>query len=425
MKPYYLIELLHILWNLFPRKEYASVDGKRIKIVARGEYDDKRRRFCGAKVQIEGTTHHGEIVIWAGDELPQGDFESTVLHIAPFESASILRSGGEPIPQVVERPDPACCAAYAGLREGSRDASCSRHIAGAEKHERIALFTRLMADRLYGKYGEVMTVFEQSEQNWLQTVYVMLFRAMGKPYNTEAFGELARRVGYKHLCWEKGALQNAEALLLGASGLLESYEEDQYIGDLKSTFAHYCRKYDIVPMRAGEWNLGRNRMCGIPVLRLAQLASFFTDRDFMLDSTLRCHTVEDIHRLFDVEASVYWSTHYKPGETGAFHRKKIGHERANVMGINFIVPMQFAYGVYMADEAMKEGALDLLEKINPENNGILDKWRRGGTLTENAFDTQAILQIDKQYCRGGYCWRCPVGKRVVKEVYRQQSAQKM
>ncbi|MCD8073388.1 MAG: hypothetical protein LUE10_09610 [Alistipes sp.] len=95
------------------------------------------------------------------------------------------------------------------------------------------------------------------------------------------------------------------------------------------------------------------------------------------------------------------------------------------MGINFIVPMQFSYGVYMSDEGMKEGALDLLEKINPENNGILDKWRRGGTLTENAFDTQAVLQLDKVYCKQGACWKCPVGKRVVKELYRQQSAQKM
>lgn len=422
MKPHYQIEVLHILWNLYSETEYLSPDGRTIEVLQHGEYDEKKHCFSNARIRCGDETYHGEIVIWGGDEMPPGNFENTILHVTPFPSASILRNDGQPVMQVIDTPDPVCSAAYEELKAGLGEARCSRHTAALGTHERIALFTRLMVDRLYGKYREVMEVYRESDQNWTEAAYAMLLRAMGKPYNTEQFGELARRVAFKVICKERSSIENVEALLLGGSGLLEMYDDDKYILELKKTFEHQCHKYGIVPMRPGQWNLGKNNTMGIPVLRIAQLANFFTANDFIFDNILKCNTIHEAQRYFDTEASVYWSTHFKPGEKSISRLKKLGADKANTMAINFIVPMQFAYGISMSDESLKEKALDLLEKINPESNKIIEAWKMMGTLPENAFDSQAILQINKEYCVKGLCWLCPVGRRVIKEVYRGLSA---
>lgn len=416
--------MLHVLWPLMAPQEYTTVEGVRVMVLQNGEYDERRGKFCGAKIRIGDNIHHGEVVIWAGDSLPAGSFESTVLHVAPYRSASILDNDGEPISQVHFEPDPVCQAVYGNLREGAHEAGCGAYIASMESLDRLSLFTRLMVDRLYRKYTEVRNVFEECDKNWSETLYVMMLRAMGKPYNTEAYGELARIVPYKYICLQRSSLMNIEALLLGASGLLEAYQDDQYIRELKTTFKHQCNKFGITPMRAGQWKI-RQKPGGHPVLRLAQLATLLTNRDYLFDAVRQCDTVEDIHRFFDTEASLYWSTHYIPGEDSVFRPKKLGHERANVMGINFIVPVQFAYGVAQGDDVMKEKAFGLLEKINPESNRIIDRWRSKGVLTENAFDTQAVLQLHNDNCMKGRCWMCAVGKRIVKEAYARQTAQKM
>lgn len=425
MDPRYHTELLHILWNLYPQTQYTTTGGETITVMANGEYDEKKRRFCGAKIKQDENIYHGEIVIWSGRELPAGDFESTVLHVTPVPSASLMRHDGQPVMQVIAAPDPVYCELYRELRTGGQS-FCGRYVSGMERHQRISLFTRLMVDRLYNKYRIVMGFFEECEQNWNETLYMALLNAMGSPDLKEPYTELARRLKYKYLCREKRTVIDLEALLLGTAGLLEKYEEDSYTRSLKETFRHLHNKYGITPLRPAIWDQGRSNPNGMLTLRLAQLAAFFFKEDYIFERTIRCRTVADIQNLFDVSASMYWSTHYIPGAaTTVFRKKRLGAERANVLGINYVVPVLFAYGVYQNDEARKEAALELLEKINPEQNKHVNHWRSKGVLAENAFDTQAILQLHKQYCLNGLCWNCPVGKRIVKERYKCQAAQKM
>ncbi|MCC8020170.1 MAG: DUF2851 family protein [Rikenellaceae bacterium] len=425
MNSRYQTELLHILWTLYPQTEYTTPGGETITVLRHGEYDENRMRFCGAKIKHGDNIYHGEIVIWSGRELPAGDFESTVLHVTPVQSASILRHDGQPVMQVIDVPDPVYCELYRELRQG-RQSSCGRYVAGLESHQRLSLFTRLMVDRLYNKYRDVMRFFEACEQNWTETVYMALLNAMGSPDLKSPYTELARRLKYKYLCREKRTVIDLEALLLGTAGLLEKYEEDSYTRDLKETFRHLHGKYGITPLRPAVWDESKNHPNGMVTLRLAQLAAFFFKEDYLFENTIRCRTVADIQQLFDVAASMYWSTHYKPGAAAnVFREKRLGAERANVLGINYVVPVLFAYGVYQSDESRKEAALELLEKINPEQNKYVNHWRGNGVLPENAFDTQAILQLHKEYCLKGLCWMCPVGKRIVKERYGMEAAQKM
>lgn len=85
--------------------------------------------------------------------------------------------------------------------------------------------------------------------------------------------------------------------------------------------------------------------------------------------------------------------------------------------------MMFAYADYTGDEKLKETALDLLEKINCEDNKFINAWRAGGVVMESAFDSQAMLQLNNEFCRKGLCWQCPVCKRVLRKAIAQQESE--
>ncbi|MDA6840385.1 DUF2851 family protein, partial [Escherichia coli] len=71
----------------------------------------------------------------------------------------------------------------------------------------------------------------------------------------EAFLRLARKVPYKIVLRERLAPHAVEAMLLGASGLLELYRGDAYTLDLRRSFEYLAAKYGIEATDASEWAL--------------------------------------------------------------------------------------------------------------------------------------------------------------------------
>lgn len=413
------IELLKMTWASCSDKQYTARSGEIITINRRGEYDDLTDRFRGAEIKTGESSYYGDIIICADDYPPAGSLDSVILHVSPAESTGFIKSDDTYVPQAIINPDPVYRAVYETLKKGCADRGCSRFIARQDSHQRIALFTRLLLDRLKRKSDEIKVIYEENQQNWNETMYITIMRAMGSPNNKQTYTELAGKVEYSMLSREKNTPQYVESLLLGASGLLDLYEDDSYIRTLKSNFNYLRGKYNITPMKPMQWESGRNYPIGNHVLRLAQMASFIATHDFLFNKIIRCRTVEDLHDVFRAEASDYWSTHYIPASQSSRITKRIGPEKANVLGINAAVPLIFTFGDYMKEEQFKYDALDLLEKINCESNYIINMWKRGGLIIESAFDSQAVIQLNNEYCAKELCWKCPVGKRILKENYQE------
>ena len=167
-------------------------------------------------------------------------------------------------------------------------------------------------------------------------------------------------------------------------------------------------------MVAGQRVRSRTKLRSHPGLRFVQLAAYLRTNEFIFENMVRSRTVEGLHVLFRAEASQYWSTHFIPGRRSEDMPKRIGHFKRNLLGINLAVPMIFAYGDYVGDEVLKDHAVELLEKITCESNTIVDAWRQGGVPMESAVDSQAILQLNNEFCARRVCWKCPVGKRVIR-----------
>ncbi len=200
-------------------------------------------------------------------------------------------------------------------------------------------------------------------------------------------------------------------MLFGASGLLDLYRHDEYTLGLRRDYEYLAAKYGIERMDAAAWNLVRLHPANHPVLRIAQAAAFFASHEFVVDRVAECRTREEVERLFGTEASAYWCTHYLPGSPSGEQPKRIGAFKANILGINLVAIMQYAYGSYLDNEALRGRAIALLERLDAEDNVYMRRWRAEGVPLRNAFESQALLQLETEFCAARRCAECPVGRR--------------
>ncbi len=302
------------------------------------------------------------------------------------------------------------------LKAGAGAYACGGYLAALDELQRTEIGTALIFDRLQRKMRTVEALRDEASGNWNQTFYLLYFRTLGDRQNQEAFLQLARKVPYKIVLRERLVPHAVEAMLFGASGLLELYRNDTYTLDLKRSFEYFAAKYEIEPMDASEWVLTEIRPANHPVLRLAQAAEFFTQDEFVMERAMACRTEEEVRRLFSIEASPYWRTHHIPGAESDESPKRIGSFKANIIGINLVVVLQFAYGSYTGNERLRDSALTLLERLPAEDNRYMRAWQAAGVRLRNAFESQALLQLATEYCAPRRCAECPVGRRIAKSL---------
>ena len=299
------------------------------------------------------------------------------------------------------------------LKAGASYFGCGGYLSKLDTLHRLDIYNKLGFERLSRKNRDINRIFEQSQQNWQQTFYTMLMRTMGGVDNKEAFTELARRVPYAILLREREVAANVEALLIGASGLLMLYPHDEYILNLKRNFSYLSTKYSITAMEASAWRLKRIYPNNHPILRLSQVASFITYTREMMDRMLACTSGDDVYNLFSCQTLPYWQTHYIPASTSPSVAKRTGRTKTDLLAINLVVQMQFAYSSYTGNERLYSRALGLLESLPAEKNSIIAQWNSFGPLARTAFDSQALLQLSFEYCRDRRCEECIVGKQIL------------
>ncbi len=389
------MDLLRLVWPSHEGRRFESDCGRAVEIIAPGEWDEASRRFAGARVSMGGEIHNGEIA----PGKPDGGRAPILQIVSEAETPHFFGTDNKSfVPQIIIRIDPVAQMAWQMLHEGATKAGCARHIKAMSDVERVNFLGRLQAERLERKCSDLNEIHGASDKNWYETMYIMLARTLGTTSNKTAFDELARRVKYAWISRESGDPEVVEAMLLGTSGLLETCGDDKRTRRLKAHFEHLRNKYSLTAMRPGAWKINENYKGGNPVERISQLASFLAHGEFLFDNMIACRKVEDVQRLFRDSAGV---------------EKRMGSFIANILGINLVVTMQFAYGKYLGDDRLCAAALALLEKIECEPNGLVNAWRAGGAKLESAFDSQAIIQLNNEYCLKGRCADCTIGRRAI------------
>jgi len=112
---------------------------------------------------------------------------------------------------------------------------------------------------------------------------------------------------------------------------------------------------------------------------------------------------------FQTEPSGYWKNHFAFGKPSKEMPKKLGKDSVEGIVINTVAPILFAYGTSLSNERYRERAIHFLESTRPEKNGTVKAFEKGGVIPRNGADTQALIQLAREYCDKRKCFYCRIG----------------
>ena len=296
------------------------------------------------------------------------------------------------------------------LIEGRRRGACYGYIAHIATEQYNALVDTLVSERNARKQREIMDIFRRCNCDWTETLHVVLFRFLGGKHNRAASERLASIVTNHIIMRENSSLANIEALLFGASGLLDIYNADDYISHLKQEFSHLSLKYSITPMSHEEWHFSGMYYNNHPALRLAQIAACLHENKISVQSITSCATRRDVYDLFSGRATEYWMQQVLPYSNVHSIAPRIGSVKSDILGINLVAPLMYAYGSYTESQKLISRAIALLRNIPAEDNRYTRQWNRSITT---AVESQALIQLSTEYCGRTRCHECPLAKLIL------------
>jgi hypothetical protein len=294
------------------------------------------------------------------------------------------------------------------LMHGARKQECCQHILTLNALDLNTLTTKLAFERLERKARDIMATFKQRNDSWNETFHTMLLGVLGGMNNRNAMLRLSERVTNNMLMRENSSIVKLEALLLGGAGLLDIYGDDDYLTLLRQEFTHLAAKYDISPMLPGEWQLTGIYPHNHPTIRLTQLAACLLNRDFTIQSAIQCTTSRKVYEFFSGETSDYWLQSFIPSNNRSITSYRIGHLKSDLLGINLIAPIIYAYSIYTQNPTTLDHAIQLQESIAAESNRLTQPWTYAGFELHNAVESQALIQLTKEYCQHLRCDSCPL-----------------
>lgn len=419
-------ELMQYVWRfrLWPPSVMVTVDGMRVDVIDPGELNrGSGPDFFNAKICIGGQMWIGnvEIHVRASDWMRHGHgsdraYDNVVLHVVEVDDCPVYRTDGQLIPQMVMR-----CAAdfsqrYARMVDNpALELACASELPGVPQINVQDWICALGYERLQAKADRILEL-ARSGAGWTEAIYITLARALGFGNNSQPMELLARSTPLKALLRHSDDAQAVEAMLFGQAGLLAAQEEceDAYVRRLCADYAFYSAKYGLHPSAGICWKTARMRPQNFPHRRIAALARL-VGGGFRFGSAVLSATAEEEARgLFDLRLDGYWARHYSLGDSGiGSSPRAFSYASASVLIINVVAPLLYAFGQETGDTCRQEAAADLLHRLKPEQNSIVEIFARAGLAADSAFASQALIQLRREYCVPRKCLFCRIGHRLL------------
>lgn len=417
-------EFLQYIWanSLYKGREFTTFNGKKIKILSPGEFNrDAGPDFFYARIETEDFVLAGniEIHLRSSDWYRHGHhkdaaYNNVILSVVQTDDVRIYNSKGEEIECIVLDFAGHLYDEYVYMRDSRYQPGCQRNLELIDDDWFYLTLQSLAIERLERKVGEIARLLTGTKNDWEECFYRLLCKYWSGNVNAGPFYQLALHLPYKILLKYADRENVAEALLLGVSGLLNAAGKDSYTSRLKQEYAYFKAKHSLVEMPVEQWKYMRIRPEGFPTVRLALLAVFLCRFGSVVSRLLEARTVNEVMDLLDVEATSYWDTHYSFQKTSVSRKKRMGAEIRQIIVINAIIPFLFIYGRELNKEELREKAVCWLEEMKPEKNYIVNAWKKCGFVFDSALQTQALIELRKEYCDRHLCLKCRIGREVLK-----------
>ena len=422
-------QLLHYTWKhkLYPLKELTTNDGQRVEIVDPGLHNrNAGPDFFNAKIRIGSTMWVGNVEIHdkSSDWYQHGHdkdsrYDNVVLHVAAELDTEVMKSNGEYVPQLQLSVPDDVLTHYDELQKTDEYPPCYKvipHLSALIIHSWMAA---LQTERLEQKTEAIRKRAELCNGSWEDAYFVTLARNYGFGINGEVFEQWAYNIPLNAVAHHRDDLFQIEAIFMGQAGLLELdsipeyYQKDAlndgYFAKLRNEYQYLAHKFSMKPIDFKLWRFLRLRPQNFPHIRISQLANLYYQQKAGLSQLIECETLDELKNVLKSQVTPYWETHYTFGSTSPKNEKHLSYGSINLLMINTAIPMLFAYGRHTTKEVLCDRAFDFLEQLKAENNHIIRMWQQVGLPVKTAGDSQALIQLKKEYCDKKECLRCRFG----------------
>ena len=423
-------KLMQYVWKhrLWRSEDMVTNTGKKVRVVDPGLLNtDAGPDFFNAKIEIDGHMWVGNVEMhyratdWKRHHHDSDKaYDSVILHVVAKDDAPVRRTNGELIPQLVLEVSPQFNADYASLVGATIEVPCATKIKQVPHLTIVEWVEGLAFERLHGKVERIHQLLDSFNGSWEDVCYVTLARNFGFGINNDAFERLARRTPLRLLGKHSDSVLQIEALLFGQAGMLDAQKPgmDSYYNQLCTEYAFLSHKFQLTPMEKESWKLFRIRPQNFPYRRIAMLAQFIEGGFRMMNRILEAEGEKEMRALFEVELSGYWIKHYTFGKPNERATATLSRSSIDIILINTVAPLLYAYGELTGNYEMTDKAIKLLEDLRAESNSIVSHFVAYGIDCPDALTSQALVQLKREYCDARKCIYCKIGHHLLSKAAR-------
>ena len=417
--------LLHYAWEhrLYASGSFFTTDGTPFEIIDPGIRNTHAGPdFFNAKIKIDDKIWVGNIEIhtlssdWYKHHHEKDKaYNSVILHVVEnIDNTELRDESGRLIPQWEMKISPSIKENYALLINNDKAIPCIGKISKVDEIYLTDWKNALLTERLERKANTIFQLLDIYKEDWNEVFYICLARNFGFGINSDAFERLAKSLPLKYILKHQDSGKQVEALFLGQAGLLERNDiEDEYYLFLQKEYRFFQKKYNLQILEPYIFKSLRIRPDNFPHIKIVQLAGLIRNGQSLFSKILDTEEIMDFHALFSSGIEDYWTTHYHFEKSSTSKQKKLGFSAINILLINTVVPLLFAYGQKKKQDIYMERALQLIFSIKAESNYIISSFAHSGIKIDNAGDTQALIQLKKEYCEKKKCIFCRIGYKLL------------
>ncbi len=426
-------EELYERWFAYARSgRLLSNSGHRLRILEPGALNRVRGPdILSARFELDGAVYqsgvefHSKAQDWYrhGHHLDAA-YAGVLLHLCadnPNETPTAVshRLNRKPIPTMV-LPRLRSKAGFPAL-------SCGSGVkGGVSLHQPLVLLAR---QRLAIKIRYFISFLDQTGPQRL--FYEHFLRALGYPYNPDAFQQLALKLDWpllQRLFADGYSFDYLLAAYMGQAGFLGAEASDLYTRHLQALYQKLRDRLPHAAMPDDAWTLAALRYHNHPHFRLAGWVEILLKRGSLPDSDLRkllaarlplAALSRNLQSYFSLSPEGYWQNHYALGRaTSTRLHTFFGSARVDEIFFNLLIPFYSAqallqgsngFAAYLEDIYLHWPVSEWYGFIPRVFPWAVDAFPRNHYGAYN----QALIHLDRTYCRPAFCNSCPLKRKNV------------
>lgn len=418
--------ILHFLWKnrLFRSLELLTTDNKSVEVLHPGmTNNDAGPDFQNARLKIDGQLWAGnvEIHIRASDWYRHKHhmnpaYQNVILHVV-FE-ADIQHDSdmSPPVLELSQYVEDKILQNAENLLISHSELPCYPQIMSVEDQSKTGMVARAAVERIERKHLEKQDLLQLTGYDFQRWLMVELFASFGLKANTQPMQSLAQKISGYTFVRSSTDRHAIEALLYGVASLLPPEPVDEYSALLNREYDYLKHKYGIENVLEPHiWKFHRIHPVSFPTIRISQLAALLMRWDEFVSKIFKHPDLDRLKELLKVEASEYWSTHYRFGiSANKSMKKRTGEDLINRILINTVIPVMVSYSKSSDNTFLHNTAIEWLERLPAEHNSITRQMKTHGFNNANALESQGLIHLKNFYCLKKKCLFCSIGYKIIK-----------